>query len=144
MDLTRDFSELKAGDHVLAADNRGGQWLPGSGDHFFQGLPWDAKQPGPAPRLETSDGEVEWQLLYQGEVKGLSGMACGWGASHQARLESRDRVAAALARTVGAPSEAGERRPFIRGTYRARAELASTPSRPRWGSPSKTAPAAPL
>jgi hypothetical protein len=123
VDLTRDFSELRAGDHVLVADNRGGQWLPGSGDYFFQGLPWDAKQLDLHHGWETSDGEVEWQLLYQGEVKGLAGMACGWGASHQARLESRDRVAAALARAVGVPSEAGERRPFIRGTYRARAEL---------------------
>ena len=50
-------------------------------------------------------------------------MAHGWRERHQAQAESQDWVTSRLRQTVGAPTPEGERRPFMRGSYRARAEL---------------------
>jgi hypothetical protein len=72
---------------------------------------------------ELSGGEVAWQLVYRGTLQKLSNMAHGWSVPHQVRFESQDWVTFNLRQMIGAPTAAGERRPFMRGSYRARAEL---------------------
>ena len=66
---------------------------------------------------------LTWQLVYRGAWQRLTGMGHGWRERHQARAESQDWVTSRLRQTVGAPTPEGERRPFMRGAYRARAEL---------------------
>jgi hypothetical protein len=126
VDLARDFSELRAGDHTLLLDNRRGQWLAGGENFYLLGLPWRQKQVALYHGWELPHGLVEWQLVYQGELERLAGMAHGWQEEHRMRLESRDRVAARLQTRLGAPSAQGERSPFMRGPYRAKAELTET------------------
>lgn len=126
VDLARDFSELRAGDHTLLLDNRRGQWLTGGENFYLLGLPWRQKQVALYHGWELPHGQVEWQLVYQGELERLAGMAHGWQGEHRVRLETRDWVAARLQTRVGAPSAQGERQPFMRGPYRARAELTET------------------
>jgi len=126
VDLARDFSELRAGDHALLLDNRRGQWLAGGENFYLLGLPWTRKQVALHHGWELPHGQVEWQLVYQGELARLAGMAHGWREEHRVRLESRDWVAARLQTKVGAPSAQGERQPFMRGPYRAGAELRET------------------
>jgi hypothetical protein len=53
-------------------------------------------------------------------------MAHGWQERHRVRLESRDWIAHLLKKRIGAPDAGGQRKPFMRGTYRARGELAGT------------------
>ena len=126
VDLARDFSELRAGDHILLLDNRRGQWLAGGENFYLLGLPWSQKQVALYHGWELPNGQVEWQLVYQGELQALGGMAHAWSGEHRVRLESRDWVAARLQTRLGAPSPAGVRQPFMRGPYRARAELTET------------------
>ncbi|MGB8993639.1 MAG: hypothetical protein WCD80_16395 [Desulfobaccales bacterium] len=123
VELARDFSELRAADHVLVLDNRLGQWLNRAGHAALQGQDWSQKQLALYHGWELDDGTVTWQLLYRGAVQRLTGMAHGWRQAHRARLESQDGVAAGLKQLIGAPSRSGERRPFMRGTYLARGEL---------------------
>lgn len=126
VDLARDFSELRAGAHALLLDNRRGQWLAGGENFYLLGLPWTQKQVALYHGWELPRGRVEWQLVYQGELDRLAGMAHGWQGEHRVRLESRDWVAARLQTRLGAPSAQGERQPFMRGPYRAKAELTET------------------
>lgn len=126
VELARDFRELRAGDLSLWLDNRRGQWLAGTENFYFLGLPWEQKQVALHHGWELPNGQVEWQLVYQGELTSLADMAHGWQEEHRMRLESRDRVAARLQTRLGAPSPEGERQPFMRGPYRARAELTET------------------
>jgi hypothetical protein len=122
-DLARDFSELRTGDHTLLLDNRRGQWLAGAENFYLLGLPWRRKQVALYHGWELPGGRVEWQPVYQGELERLAGMAHGWQGEHRMRLESRDGVAVRLQTRVGAPSAQGERQPFMRGFYLAKAEL---------------------
>lgn len=124
--LARDFSEHRAADHTLVLDNRQGQWLPKSPNFPFLGLPWEGKQVELYHGWELPDGSTEWLLVYRGVVERLAGMAHGWQEKHRVRLESRDRVAHLLKRRIGTPTAAGDRRPFMRGMYRARGELVQT------------------
>lgn len=126
VDLARDFSELRAGDQVLLLDNRRGQWLAGAENFYLLGLPWRQKQVALYHGWELPNGQVEWQLVYQGELERLADMAHGWQGEHRVRLESRDWVAARLQTRLGAPTPQGVRQPFMRGPYRARAELTET------------------
>jgi hypothetical protein len=126
VELARDFSELKPGDHALLLDNRRGQWLAGGENFYLLGLPWNQKQLALYHGWELPRGRVEWQLVYQGELDRLGGMAHAWQGEHRVRLESRDWVAARLQTRLGAPSPQGERRPFMRGPYLAGAELTET------------------
>lgn len=126
VDLARDFSELRAGDHALLLDNRRGQWLAGGENCYLMGLPWTRKRLALHHGWELPHGQVEWQLVYQGELERLAGMAHGWQGEHRARLESRDWVAARLQTRLGAPSAQGERQPFMRGSYLAKGELQET------------------
>jgi hypothetical protein len=126
VELARDFSELKPGDHALLLDNRRGQWLAGGENFYLLGLPWNQKQLALYHGWELPRGRVAWQLVYQGELDRLAGMAHAWQGEHRMRLESRDWVAVRLQTRLGAPSAQGERRPFMRGPYRARAELTET------------------
>jgi hypothetical protein len=126
VELARDFSELRTADHVLALDNRQGQWLNQPGNAYFQGLDWTQKQLALYHGWELADGTVAWQLLYQGVVQRLAGMTHGWSKVHRVRLESQDGVAAGLKQMIGAPAATGDRRPFMRGTYLARGELTKT------------------
>jgi len=76
-------------------------------------------------------------------VQRLAGMAHGWRQPHRVRLESRDSLAAGLARKIGVPADTGERRPFMRGAYLARGEMirvveAATGEITRTGSSSAT------
>ncbi len=126
VELARDFSEVRPGDHVLGVDNRQGQWLPGLGRFASLGIPRAERYVELYHGWELPGGEVEWLLIYRGAVHHLGGLSHAWRGPHQAELESRDRLALRLNRRIGAPSAAGERRPFMRGTYRARAELVET------------------
>ncbi len=123
VELARDFSELLTAAHVLLLDNRLGQWLNRPGNSYLQGVDWSQKQLALDLGWELADGTVTWQLLYQGVVQDLAGMAHGWSQPHRVRLESQDRVAAGLKQMIGTPAATGERRPFMRGTYLARGEL---------------------
>lgn len=123
LELARDFQELRAGDHLLLLDNRRGQWLTDAEDFYLKGLEWLKKKVALYHGWELPSGRVEWLLVYQGLLQRLGGMTHGWREGHRARLESQDWVAARLEQTLGAPSPAGEKSPFLRGTYRARAEL---------------------
>ncbi len=125
VELARDFSELRAADHVLVLDNRQGQWLNRPGNNYLAGLDWTRKQLGLYHGWELPDGTVAWQLLYRGVVQRLSGMAHGWRQPHRVRLESQDWVAAGLKQMIGVPTPTGERRPFMRGSYLAPGELVS-------------------
>ena len=123
VDLAWDFSELRAGSHVLVLDQRQGQWLNRAAASYLQGLDVVRKQVDLYHGWELPGGEVAWQLVYRGALQRLSAMAHGWRLPHQARFESQDWVTSRLRQMIGAPTSAGERRPFIRGPYRARAEL---------------------
>jgi hypothetical protein len=123
VELARDFSELRTSDHVLVLDNRLGQWLNRPENFYLWEPDWTQKQLALYHGWELADGTVAWQLLYQGVVQRLAGMAHGWRQSHRVRLESQDVVAAGLKQMIGTPAETGERRPFMRGTYLAPGEL---------------------
>ncbi|MCX5889692.1 MAG: hypothetical protein NTY36_09605 [Deltaproteobacteria bacterium] len=123
VDLARDFSELRAGSHILVLDHRRGQWLTRTASSYLQGLAETAKQVDLYHGWELPGGNVDWQLVYRGAWQRLTGMGHGWRERHQAQVESQDWVTSRLRQTVGAPTPEGERRPFLRGSYRARAEL---------------------
>jgi hypothetical protein len=123
VELTRDFRGLKSGSHVLGMDNRESQWLPNGGSFYFLGLPWEEKRLALYHGFELPSGQVEWLLLYQGTLSRLGGMADGWQERHRVELETRDWITHCLNRRLGAPTPEGERRPFMRGFYRSRAEL---------------------
>lgn len=137
VELARDFSQVRPGDHVLGLDNRRGQWLPGAERLACLGIPREERCLELYHGWELAGGEVEWLLVYQGAVHHLGGLDHAWRGPHQAELESRDRMAFKLSRRVGAPNAAGERRPFMRGPYRARAELVES-SPAQVGAVSKT------
>lgn len=124
VELTRDFGGLKSGSHILKMDNRQSQWLPHGGSFYFLGLPWEEKRLALYHGFELPDGQVEWLLLYQGTLSRLGGMADGWQERHRVELETRDWISHCLNRRLGAPTPEGERRPFMRGFYRSRGELA--------------------
>ncbi|MBM4285807.1 MAG: hypothetical protein FJ128_11260 [Deltaproteobacteria bacterium] len=126
VELARDFGELRSGDHILVVDNRSGQWLPGSDNFYFLGLPWREKRLALHHGWELPGGAVEWLPVYQGVLERLGGMSHAWRGRHRAQVESQDWLAARLRRSIGGPGEDGERRPFLRGAYRARAELTET------------------
>jgi len=123
VDLARDFSELRSGDHILIMDNRRGQWLSGTENCYLQGWDWIQKQLALYHGWELPNGQVEWQLVYQGVLQHLAGMAHSWREPHRVRLETSDWVAARLKQVLGPPSSEGERQPFMRGTYLAPGEL---------------------
>ncbi len=124
--LSRDFSELRTPDHRLTVDNRLGQWLAAGENSYLQGLDWTQKQLALHHGWELADGAVTWHLVYQGVLQGLNGMAHGWQGQHRAGLESQEAAMVRLRQAIGAPTSAGERRPFMRGAYRARGELVAT------------------
>jgi hypothetical protein len=128
VDLAWDFREVRTGDHTLVLDNRQGQWLSEAENFYLQGLDWIQKQVALYHGWELPNGKVEWQLIYQGVLQRLTGMAHGWQERHRATLESQDWVAARLKRLLGAPSRTGERRPFMRGAYLAKGDLVDTTS----------------
>jgi hypothetical protein len=123
VDLVRDFSELRTSDHVLMLDNRVGQWLNRPENFYLRESDWSRKQLALYHGWVLADGTVAWQLLYQGVLQRLAGMAHGWRQPHRVRLESQDVVAVGLKQMIGTPADTGERRPFMRGTYLARGEL---------------------
>ncbi len=123
VELARDFSELRAGNHALVLDHRHGQYLPRTASSYLRGLAATGRQVDLYHGWELPGGEVAWQLVYRGAWQRLSGMAHGWRERHQARAESQDWVTSRLRQTLGAPSSEGQRHPFVRGSYRARAEL---------------------
>ncbi len=125
-ELARDFSELRTADHALVLDNRLGQWLSRADNACLQGQDWTQKQLALYHGWELPAGEVAWQLLYQGMVQRLAGLAHGWRQPHRCRLESQDAVAARLLKVIGAPDGAGTRQPFMRGPCQARGELCQT------------------
>jgi hypothetical protein len=126
VELNRDFSEFRAGDHRLLLDNRQGQWLEAAANFYLQGLDWRHIQVALYHGWELPGGQVQWQLIYQGVLQRLTGMTHGWRERHRASLESQDRVAAALKPRIGTPSSQGEKRPFMRGPYLARGEWRQT------------------
>lgn len=126
VDLARDFSGVRGQDQVLVMDNRRGQWLNGAASFYLQGLDWLQKQVALYHGWELPGGKVQWQLVHQGVLQSLTGMGHGWREPHQVRLESQDWLAARLKKVLGAPSPQGEKRPFMRGPYLARAELGET------------------
>jgi hypothetical protein len=123
LELARDFSQVRAADHVLGLDNREGQWLPGTGRFASVALPREERRLELYHGWELPGGEVDWLLVYEGVVNRVAGMGHAWRGGHQAELGSQDRWSCTLSRRLGVPSPGGDRRPFMRGTYRARAEL---------------------
>ncbi|MDP3181588.1 MAG: hypothetical protein Q8M54_02080 [Desulfobaccales bacterium] len=126
VELARDFGGLKSQAHILVMDNRRGQWLNGAAGFYLQGLDWLQKQVALYHGWELPGGKVQWQLVHQGVIESLNGMAHGWQEPHRARLESSEWLANRLKKVLGAPSPQGEKRPFMRGPYLARVELAET------------------
>ncbi len=130
VELARDFSQVRPGSHRLGLDNRRGQWLPHNARLGALGLLTAERYVELYHGWERPDGEVEWLRLYRGTLQELAGLGHAWRGRHLAELLSQDWVAARLQRPLGAPGPEGERRPFLRGAYRARAELvASEPAR---------------
>lgn len=123
VELSRDFSGLRSGSHRLQVDNRAAQWLPPSDHFYFLGLPQEEKRLTMYQGFGLVEGGVEWLPLYEGVLERLGDLADGWRERHRASLETRDWISHRLNQRVGAPSPEGERRPFLRGFYRARAEL---------------------
>jgi hypothetical protein len=123
VDLARDFSGLKSGSHILRLDNREAQWLPGGANFSFLGLPWEEKRLILYHGFELPNGQVEWLPLYQGALTRLGNMIDGWQERHRVEVETEDWITHCLNRRLGAPTPEGERRPFMRGFYRARGEL---------------------
>lgn len=123
VELARDFGALRSGSHSLRLDNRGRQWLPPENRFYFLGLPREEKRLLLYHGFSRPDGEVEWLPLYEGVLTQLGDLKDGWQERHHATLETRDWISHRLTQRVGAPTAAGERRPFMRGFYRARAEL---------------------
>jgi hypothetical protein len=121
--LSRDFSELRAADHVLALDSRLGQWLARGENSYLQGQDWTQKELALHHGWELAGGTVAWQLVYRGTLQRFNGLGHSWQARHRVGLESVEAAMVRLRQTIGAPSPAGERRPFMRGTYRSRGEL---------------------
>ncbi|MGQ9687266.1 MAG: hypothetical protein ACUVXF_00540 [Desulfobaccales bacterium] len=128
LELARDFTGLTSGSHLLEVDNRCGQWLPGRETFYLLGLPWEEKRLALYHGFALPSGQTEWLPLYQGALSRLGGMADGWQVRHTVDLESRDWISHRLNRRLGAPTPDGERRPFMRGFYRARGELAEVTS----------------
>ncbi len=126
VELARDFSELRTGDLTLVLDNRRGQWLAGAANSYLLGLASSQKKLALYHGWDLPGGQVEWQLAYQGELEGLAGMAHAWKGEHRVSLKSQDWTAARLQTLLGAPTIAGVRQPFMRGPYRATAELTET------------------
>jgi hypothetical protein len=126
VELARDFSELRVGDHALVMDNRQGQWLAGVEGSYLWGQDWPQKQLALYQGWELEGGTVAWQLVHQGVLQHLAGMTHGWQEPHRARLESQEAAVVRLRQLIGAPSAAGARRPFRRGASRARGELVQT------------------
>jgi hypothetical protein len=123
VDLARDFSGLKSGSHMLRLDNREAQWLPGGRNFSLLGLPFEEKRLILYHGFELPNGQVEWLPLYQGALTRLGSMTDGWQERHRVEVETEDWITHCLNRRLGAPTPEGERRPFMRGFYRARGEL---------------------
>lgn len=129
LELARDFGGLKSGSHRLRVDNRNPKWLPAGGALPLPGLLGEERRLKLYHGFTRPDGQVEWLPLYEGVLSRLGDMADGWQERHRASLETRDWISHRLQQRLGAPSPEGERRPFLRGFYRARAELvAVTPA----------------
>uniref|UniRef100_A0A7V6DNF8 Uncharacterized protein n=1 Tax=Desulfobacca acetoxidans TaxID=60893 RepID=A0A7V6DNF8_9BACT len=123
VDLARDFSGLTSGRHILRLDNREAQWLPGGRNFSLLGLPFEEKRLILYHGFELPNGQVEWLPLYQGALTRLGNMTDGWQERHRVEVETEDWITHCLNRRLGAPAPEGERRPFMRGVYRARGEL---------------------
>ena len=78
VDLAWDFSELRAGSHVLVLDQRQGQWLNRAAASYLPGLDSIRKQVDLYHGWELPGGDVAWQLVYRGALQCLSNMAHGW------------------------------------------------------------------
>ncbi len=124
VELARDFDGLQSGSHLLELDNREGQWLPGKETFCFLELSREEKRLALHHGFVSADGRTAWLPLYQGVIRRLGGMADGWQERHKAELETQDWITHRLNQRLGAPSPEGERRPFLRGFYRLRGELA--------------------
>jgi hypothetical protein len=125
VDLARDFASLRGADLALDLDHRLGQWLNGPENAYLYDGEWTGKRLDLYHGWEAG-GAVAWQLVYRGTLQGLTGLTHSWQQPHRVRLETQDYIVARLQQTIGAPTASGERRPFLRGAYRARAELAGT------------------
>jgi hypothetical protein len=129
VELARDFSQVRPGSHRLELDNRRGQWLPHTARMAALGLLTAERYVELYHGWERPDGEVEWLRLYRGSLQELADLGHAWRGRHLANLLTQDWVAARLQLPLGAPGSDGERRPFLRGAYLARAELvASVPA----------------
>lgn len=143
VNLARDFGGLQSGSHILRLDNREAQWLPGGKNFSFLGLPWEDKRLILYHGFELVNGQVEWVPLYQGALTRLGNMTDGWQERHRVEVETQDWITHRLNQRLGAPTPEGERRPFLRGFYRARGELvqvtpAAVTSPQKFGSGSAT------
>jgi hypothetical protein len=123
LELARDFSGLKTSSHRLKLDNRRSQWLPPNNKFYLVLLSQEEKLLDLYHGFTLPDGQVEWLPLYEGVLFRVGELADGWQERHRAVLETRDWISHRLNQRLGAPTPEGERRPFMRGFYRARAEL---------------------
>ena len=126
VNMALDFSDMQAGANSLEMDNRSKQWIPGGGNFYLQELAWFRKFIKLYHGFELPNGTVEWQLLYSGKLLKISNMGHSWEGRHSAVLETSDLIMESLQKKIGVPDADGTRRPFMRGYYRDKTELAST------------------
>ncbi|RJR38679.1 MAG: hypothetical protein C4567_12420 [Deltaproteobacteria bacterium] len=126
LEMAIDFQNLRTGSNRLVLDNRSRQWIPGGPNFYLRAIPWYKKQLKLYHGYELPGGQVEWQLVYIGQLQTISGMAHAWEGAHLAHLETDDYIRILLDKKIGVPDADGTKRPFMRGYYRAKAESTGT------------------
>ena len=86
VELARDFSELRTGDHVLVLDNRVGQWLNRAENAYLLEPDWTRKHVGAVSRLGVGrrHGGLAVALPGSGAAPGGDGPRLASAASGQA------------------------------------------------------------
>jgi len=126
LEMSLDFQNLRTGSNRLVVDNRSRQWIPGGPNFYLRAIPWYKKQLKLYHGYELPSGQVEWQLVYIGQLQTLSEMGHAWEGAHLAHLETEDFIRTTLDKKIGVPDADGTKRPFMRGYYRAKAESTGT------------------
>jgi len=131
------FHDLQGMTHTLTVDNSRRQWLPGHRNFLMADGLWYGKELRLYSGLELPNGETAWLLQYVGRIKDIREISNSFTGRQQAKIVSSPALYEALQGLIGIPGADGERRPFMAGAYRVKAELvASQP--PFLGGVSKT------
>ena len=130
------FHDLTGLTHTLTVDNSRRQWLPGHGDFLMADGLWHGKELRLYTGFDLPNGETAWILQYVGRLQDIREITNGPTGRRQAKLMSTPALYEALQGLIGAPATDGQRRPFLAGAYRVRAELVESQP-PRLGEVSK-------